>query len=187
MNWRKLVPLLLLPALGGLLYTFQRMDSSDLDLPEQPVSLPRYSLGGAELTRYDIYGNPALHGTAENIDYFDNQSGAARNLQMELLSPGGSAWRLAAPSAELPSYERRLRLNGPVQASGHWPDTGEELTLSTDHLWVDPDNRQFDTDAPLSLQSPGRSGSATGLRADWAGRNLQLQHDVKMNYEVPPP
>ena len=188
MSWRKLVslPLLLLPALAGLFYTFQRMDSTDIGTPEVPVALPRYTLTIAEFSRYDNYGNPSLGGTADSVEYYDDQSGTAHGLDLELLTSGGSVWRVQAPSAELPAHQRRMRLDGPVVAHGRWPDSDEEITVKTDHLWIDPDARLFDTDAPVDLVSSGRTGSAVGLRGDWAGRGLQLLDDVKMNYETPP-
>jgi LPS export ABC transporter protein LptC len=185
MSWRKLVPLLLVPATAGLFYTFQRMDSSDIGTPEVPASLPRYTLTNAEFSRYDNYGNPALGGTADTVDYYDDQSGIAHNLDLELLTAGGSVWRVQAPSAELPARQRRFRLDGPVVADGRWPDNDGEITIKSNYMWVDPDARQFDTDAPVELDSPGRSGTAVGLRGDWAGRGLQLLHDVKMDYETP--
>ena len=62
MNWRKLIPLLLVPALAGLFYTFQRMDNTIVESPQGPVELPRYTLGDAELTRFDSDGNIILTG-----------------------------------------------------------------------------------------------------------------------------
>jgi LPS export ABC transporter protein LptC len=186
MSWRKLLtPVLLVPALAGLFYTFQRMDDTDTGTVEVPSTLPRYTLAIAQFSRYDSYGNPTLGGYADTVDYYDDQSGIAHNLDLELLTAGGSVWRVRAPSAELPARQRRFRLDDSVVATGHWPDSEGELTLKSKYMWIDPDTHLFDTDAPVDLISPGRNGTAVGLRGDWSGRSLQLLHDVKMNYEAP--
>lgn len=185
MNWRKLIPLLLVPALAGLFYTFQRMDNTIVESPQGPVELPRYTLGDAELTRFDSDGNISLTGQADTIDYFDDQSGRAQNLRVDLVADDDRTWHLTAPAATLPAHQRRFMLEGPVLAKGQWPDNGEDVVVHTDHLWVDPDRREIDTDAPVDLQSPQRNGNAVGMHSDWAAQTLQLLHNVKMTYEAP--
>ena len=182
MNWRRLIPLLLVPALAGLFYTFQRMDNTIVESPEAPAALPRYTLSNAELTRFDNDGNINLTGQADTIDYFDDQSGRAQNLQADLITDDGKTWHLTAPAATLPAHQRRFMLEGPVLAKGKWPDNGEELLVRTDHLWVDPDQHEIDTDAPVDLQSPLRTGNAVGMRSDWTAQTLQLLHNVRMTY-----
>ncbi len=185
MKWARLIPLLLVPALAGLYYTFQRMDNSVVEAPEVPSALPRYTLVGAELTRFDADGEPNLRGQADSIDYFDDQSGHAHNLVMDLVADDDRTWHLSSPTATLPAHQRRFMLDGPVLANGQWPDNGEPLALRTDRLWVDPDRHEIDTDAAVEVQSKSRNGSATGLRSDWVGQSMQLLHNVKMTYQTP--
>jgi LPS export ABC transporter protein LptC len=184
-KWARLIPLLLVPALAALFYTFQRMDNSLVETPQPSSALPRYTLGGAELQRFDNEGAPYLRGQAETIEYFDDQSGQASALQVDLVDDGERSWHLTAPSASLPAHQRRFMLDGPVLANGEWPDNGEPLKLSTERLWVDPDRRQIDTDAPVQVRSVSRNGDAVGLRSDWAGQSMQLLHNVKMTYQAP--
>jgi LPS export ABC transporter protein LptC len=184
-KWPRLIPLLLVPAVFGLFYTFQRMDNSIVESTAAPPTLPRYTVEGAELSRFDADGSPTLYGVADTIDYFDDQSGRARNLQVDLLQDAEKTWHVAAPAATLPAYQRRFMLEGPVVATGSWPDDGQALTIHTDRLWIDPDRHQIDTDAPINLASSGRNGSATGLRSDWTAQSMQLLHNVKMTYETP--
>lgn len=187
MKWARLIPLLLIPLLGGLFYTFQRMDNSLVESPEAPsASLPRYTLSGATLTRFDADGEPNLRGKADAIEYYDDQSGHAHNLQVDLVADDDSAWHLTSPTATLPPHQRRFMLDGPVVASGQWPDNGEDVALHTDRLWVDPDRHEIDTDAAVEVQSRSRSGTAVGLRSDWVARSMQLLHNVKMTYQTPP-
>jgi len=186
LNWGRLIPLLLVPALGGLLYTFQRMDNANVETPQAPVSLPRYTLVTAELTRFDSDGNISLSGQADTIDYFDDQSGRAQNLLVDLMADDDKTWHMTAPAATLPAHQRRFMLEGPVLATGQWPDNGEDLAVHTDHLWIDPDRHEIDTDAPVDLQSPLRTGNAVGLRSDWTEQTLQLLHNVHMTYTTGP-
>jgi LPS export ABC transporter protein LptC len=185
LKWPRLIPLLLLPALAGLFYTFQRMDNSMVETPAPPTTLPRYTLAGADLVRFDSEGEPFLRGQAESIDYFDDQAGLAHNLQVDLATDDERSWHLTAPSANLPPHQRRFMLDGPVLASGEWPDNGEPLSLRTDRLWIDPDRHQIETDAPVDVHSDSRNGNAVGMRSDWAGQSLQLLHNVKMTYQAP--
>jgi LPS export ABC transporter protein LptC len=184
LSWQRLVPLLLVPALGGLFYTLQRMDDSGGGSGAEPVSqLPRYTLTTAELTRYDADGNANLFGTADSVEYFDDQSGRAHNLAVDLVASDDKTWHVTSPSATLPAHQRRFMLDGPVVATGHWPDSGEAVTVHTDRLWIEPELHQIQTDAPVHLQSPSRTGDAVGMRSDWSARRLQLLHNVNMTYQ----
>ena len=182
---RVAIALLLAAALGGLLYTFQRMDSSSVAVRQGLATLPRYTVADAELTRYDTEGAVMLHGQAASVDYFEDQSGRAHDLQVDLISGGDRTWHLTSPAATLPPHQNRFMLEGPVLAGGQWPDSGEELLVRTQQLWVDPERREIDTDAPVELDSPHRSGNAVGLRSDWAQQSMQLLRNVKMSYEQP--
>jgi LPS export ABC transporter protein LptC len=186
MSLRKLIPLLLVPALGGLFYTFHRLDNAGIEAPPPAADLPRYTVENAVLMRFDADGATQMQGHADSIDYFDDASGRAHGLQFDLLSGSETPWHLTAPAASLPAHQHRFLVEGPVVANGAWPDSGEQLELHTDRLWVDPDRHELQTDSPLDWTGPTRSGDAIGMRADWAGRRLQLLHDVRMHYEKPP-
>jgi LPS export ABC transporter protein LptC len=185
-NWRRLIPLLLVPALAGLFFTFQRMDNSIVETAQAPAALPRYTLSGAELTRFDSDGSASLYGQADTVDYFDDQSARAQNLRMDLLAEGEATWHLTAPAANLPARQRRFMLEGPVVANSRFPDNDEPFAAHTDYLWVDPDLHEVDTDAPVDVKSQHRNGNAVGLRSDWAEQTLVLLHNVRMNYAATP-
>ena len=186
MNWRRLLPLLLVPALAGLFFTFQRMDNSFVETPQAPAALPRYTLRGAELTRFDSDGSASLYGQADTIDYFDDQSGRAQNLHVKLLDDGDTTWQLSAPAANLPAHQRRFMLEGPVEADSQWPDNGKAFAMHSPYLWIDPDRHEIDTDAAVDLQSPMRNGSAVGMRSNWIEQTLELLHNVRMSYAAAP-
>lgn len=187
MNRRRLwLPLFAVPLLGALWLTFQRMDEGERPVLDENAGLPRYTLHDATLMRYDADGLPSLQVTAATVTYFDNESGHAETLHADLLNDGRSGWRLQAPSADLPAHQRRIHLNGAVHGDGHWPDSGEALSLDTAEVWVDPDQRQFSTDAAVTVRSATRQADGTGLRGDWQTQRLQLLHDVVMTYDSTP-
>lgn len=182
-RWSALLSLPALFVIGALLFfTLQKLEHAR-PLPEaETEAQPRYELENAEWMRMDASGAPQFIAKAERISWYDDQS--ARMLQPELFSLGGkgSPWRLAAPTGRMPADSRDIFLSGSVLATGKWPD-GADLTLNTDRLWVDTENKMLHTDAELSLDGPGRHVLATGMNADWTGRDLKLLSNIQARYE----
>jgi LPS export ABC transporter protein LptC len=176
-------------SIAGMLYTFGMLESGGLQSSEAGSALPRYTLNEAELSRYDSEGEPSLLGRAQSIEYFDDESGRAEQLQVDVLNGEAAPWHLSSPLASLPAGqrpgERKILLQAPVLVSGRWPDNGEALQIETERLWLDADAHQFYTDAAVKLDSRARDGTAVGLRADWRQRSLRLLHDVKLHYDAP--
>jgi LPS export ABC transporter protein LptC len=174
------------PILGAVLYTLQRADETETVTPVATVALPRYTVRDAQLTRFDTEGVATLHANSSSIEYFDDDSGQAHDLQADLLSDGDATWHLSAPTGTLPPHDHRILLGGPVLASGEWPDNGAPLSIDTTQVWVDPDSHLFETREPLTINGEARHGSAVGMRVNWDERRLQLLHNVKMTYVVAP-
>ncbi len=182
---RQWVMVAAVPVLAAVLYTLQRADESESSVQVAAAALPRYVARDATLTRFDMDGAAALRGTASSVEYFDDDSGQATDLQADLLAEGDAQWHLSAPAGTMPAHERRIRLDGPVLAKGEWPDTGSPLTVDTTQVWIDPDAHQFETRETVHLNSEARFGTAVGMRVDWDERHLQLLHNVKMTYVAP--
>ena len=149
------------------------------------AALPRYTARQATLTRFDAEGVLVLRGKASSVEYFDDDSGQAHDLQVELLADGETQWQLSSPAGTMPAHERRILLAGDVLAKGEWPDSGIPLTVDTTQVWIDTDTHQFDTREAVHLNSEARYGSADGMRVNWDDRHLQLLHNVKMTYVAP--
>ena len=183
---RQWVLLAAVPVLGSVLLTLQRADQSESASEVAPVALPRYIARDATLTRFDAEGAVALRGSASSVEYFDDDSGQARDLQLELPSEeGGTQWQLSSPTGTMPAHEHRILLDGAVNARGEWPDTGEPLTLDTTQVWIDTDTHQFESREAVQINSQSRTGNAVGMRVNWEERHLQLLHNVKMTYVAP--
>lgn len=179
---RWLLPLLAV-ALAAMLWSMQRSEQDGIVRAEDTAKLPRYLIDTATLTRFNDDGELTVHGTATHVEYFDDESATATNLDATTYSGDQGSWRVTAPSALMPAKTRRFLLEGQVVAEGKWPDSGQPVTVRTTQLWVDPDTHALSTEENVTLDSDGRDGSGTGLRADWVARRLQLLHNVKMRYD----
>lgn len=171
-------------ALAGLLFTLNQIDDIALEPAASDDKLPRYTLTGAELTRYDADGQPAMKATAATLEYFDDESATATTLVVDVLSGARTPWHIDAPAGNLPAGSREIELTGNVVANGQWPDNGEALVLRAPTMTVNPDAHVLHTAAAVAVDSRTRKGTAVGLNANWDKQDLRLLDNVKMRYEV---
>ena len=173
------------PILAALIYSFERQEAGESLQTEEVAVLPRYTLTDADLVRYNSDGDMVLRGKASSIEYFDDDSRHAADLDADLLSDSEVRWHLTSPTATEPQKDRRILLEDKVVAKGQWPDSEEPLTATTSRVWVDPETRQFETSEPVAVDSEDRKGTAIGMRVDWQEHRLQLLRSVKMTYAAP--
>ncbi|MGQ0501227.1 MAG: LPS export ABC transporter periplasmic protein LptC [Panacagrimonas sp.] len=143
---------------------------------------PRYTVRGAQWSRYGETGKVEFQGRAESIDYFDDES--ARLAKVEVTAPntsGGAPWIASAPEGRMPAKVHRVLLSGGVDGKGQWPD-GEALKFSTPELWLDSDRNELSTRAAIQLDSRSKQAQAQGLVVDGKRRTVALLGDVKMRY-----
>ncbi len=171
-------------ALAGLLFTLSRIDDIALEPAASDDKLPRYTLSGAELTRFDAAGQPSMKATAATLEYFDDESALATTLVVDVLSGAKTPWHIDAPTGALSPGSRELKLSGEVVANGQWPDNGEALVLRSPTMTVDPDTHVLRTDAVVHADSRSRKGTAVGMAANWEKQDLRLLNNVKMRYEA---
>ncbi len=181
-RWRSLllwvsVPLMLA---AWLLFGSRGLDPAPPPAAEGDAA-PRYSLKGVNWTRLDAQGKPEFNAQADTADYFDDESARYQQLHLDVVQVGGTPWKMSSPSGAAPAHEKRISMDGPVDVAGAWPD-GEALTMQTPQLWVDPVNRQLNTEAGVKFNSVSRSGQARGMKADWTKQTVQLLGNVRMEY-----
>ncbi len=177
-----LLPLLALPVLGALFYTFHRIDDNQSFTPQELAAPPRYTLTDADILRYDTDGTPTMRGQAHTVEYFDDDSGHATQVQVDLLADDEVTWHLTSATAMQPAHERRILLDSPVIATGTWPDNGEAVTITTAEVWIDPNSHTFQSDQAVAARSASRDADAIGMNAEWQEKRLRLLRDVKMTY-----
>lgn len=145
---------------------------------------PLYQLQGVEWTRLDAQGKPLINATADTARYYDDKSAQFEALRVERLGQGGP-WNLSSPQGQMPAGQQRIRLDKPVQMTGRMK-SGENVRVETDSLWVDLERKEIATEDRVRLSGRNRAASATGMRADWNGTQVQLLKDVEVEY-VPQP
>jgi LPS export ABC transporter protein LptC len=171
----------ILAVLGVLFATWRGATPITAPVTVTTAGQPRYTLSGARWTRYDEQGQASFAAQAQTIDYYNDESARLHEVELRGLGGIGSPWQIKAPLGIAPAHARRMLLSGPVTAIGRWPE-GESVSFVTPELWVDQDSREISTEAAVKLVSASRSADATGLRADWEGKTLELLHDVRVNY-----
>lgn len=179
---RVLLPLLAI-ALAAMLWSLLRLDQEGFVPGPAADKPPRYQIDSATLDRFDADGARVIHGTATHLEYFDDESARARDLDATTYSGEQTGWNVTAPSALLPAKSKRFLLQGDVVARGRWPDSGLPVTVRSTEVWVDPQAHVLSTAENVAVDSDGRSGTATGLEADWVARRFQLLNNVKMRYD----
>lgn len=143
---------------------------------------PRYVLRGAQWRNFDANGAVRFEGTADNIDYYDDESALMRQFKVTVLADQGSPWHVAAPEGYAPPGSRnRLQLRGGVEGEGRWPD-GEALRFKTPELWVDTTAETLDTSREVSVDSASRSARARGLKVSGPKQKMSLLGEVEMRY-----
>lgn len=178
---RYLVPLLVV-LMAGLAVIGLRSTGDAPTVAAGTAEQPRYVLRGAQWRNFDASGAVRFEGTAENIDYYDDESALMREFEVTVLADKGSPWHVAAPEGYAPPGSRnRLQLRGGVEGQGRWPD-GEALSFKTPELWVDTTAETIETGTAVDVQSASRSGRARGLKVSGPKQKLSLLGEVEMRY-----
>lgn len=174
-----LVPALLVAA-AIVLVTWQGLRTPAPEAAAVAEEPPRYAVTGAEWVRLSREGEPEFRARADAIDYYTDGSAKLRGVRLDALGGAQSPWHVEAPAGEAPPRERRLKLEGGVQAEGALHG-GAPVAFTAPDLWVDLLRRELYTDARVEVQSDQRL-TARGLRADFAGERIQLLNDVQVDY-----
>ncbi len=179
---RLLVPIAAVLAVV-LVFWGLRDDSGPAEEEAVGAEQPRYVLRGAEWSSFDETGRLQFQGSADNIDYFDDESARMQKFALSVFGREGPPWIATAPEGYAPpgGKQQRLQLRGGVEGRGRWPD-GEDLEFRTPDLWVDTKTETLSTDAKVNLISRSRNGDARGLRVTGDKQQLSLLHDVEMRY-----
>lgn len=160
-----------------------RDDGGPVEEEKLSAVQPRYVLRGAEWSSFDEKGRLQFQGSADNIDYFDDESARMRVFALSVFARDGAPWIATAPEGYAPpgSKQQRLQLRGGVEGRGRWPD-GEDLEFRTPDLWVDTQAETLTTDAKVTLESQRRNAVARGMRVSGPKHHLSLLNDVEMRY-----
>lgn len=170
-------------ALGAGILTFRNFQQAGQPgAGAESQESPRYTLSKVRWTRLDVNGQPEYVAKAASLEYFDNRSSQLLAPEVSAFGGNGSPWHLTAPEGSSPARSRNLQLTGNVRVTGRWQN-GSEIQFDTPYLWLDAEQNQLRTDAPVVMTSTGRKLMATGFIADAAGREVKLLNKVRGEYE----
>jgi len=175
--------LLALGVLAILVWNLRQMETRGV-VQTAEARPPRYTVQGADWTRYDETGAPRFRVRAASIDYYDDRS--AQVNQIDVALPGGedSPWNATAPQGEVPAGQERLILTGSVDGKGVWPG-GQPLTFKTPTLWIEWPSNRLGTEAGVVIRSDTRNAQAKSMVGNWKDQTLQLSGGVKLDYARP--
>jgi LPS export ABC transporter protein LptC len=168
-------------AVGWLVWLLAVGSSSVPEVGEALTESPRYELEGIRWLRTDEEGNPLHRIVSDEMRLYADGSALVQTVVLDQLG-GGNQWQLRAPYGDVPPGGEVLTLRDGVDLRGRWADDAP-LEGHTDTLGIDTRTRELRTDDIVRLDGPGRSISGRGLRADWEGEQINLEHDVRLNYE----
>lgn len=94
----------------------------------------------------------------------------------------GNAWFVSAKIGRLTAQSTQLKLLRDVRV---WreKDDGLVLELTTQELWIYPDDKMVKTDGRVMIRSPQGSLQATGMVVNLADKHIQLLSDVRGLHE----
>jgi LPS export ABC transporter protein LptC len=174
-----------LPVLLGLgilaLWSSRQLEHAAPLPPEGGDKAPQYELHNATWTRLDVSGQREFQADAKSISWFEDKSAHLLQPTISGLGNDASSWTLRAPEGRMEAGSRDLLLTGTVTGNGKTPDA-EPVRFSTAHLWVNVQDKHLRTDSDVTLTSPTRQITSSGMNADWQSRHLELLKNVKVLY-----
>jgi LPS export ABC transporter protein LptC len=180
MIWRVLFALILLTALGALLYLRQ----SDSDSAESLVSESLNTQAGYVALHGDLIetgenGHPLYRLHAERIEQ------PTPDGQIYLTSPRleyqpepGNDWTLTALQGELPQDARSADLTAQVHAEGRPAGSDSVMRIDTDRLHLDMNRQVATTDSKVLVKWGGRALRGRGMKFEIQRNYVELYADV---------
>jgi lipopolysaccharide export system protein LptC len=150
--------------------------------PEEAAALTDYFLRDFEATVTGANGRPSHHITSDSLTHFAGNGVAELvNPRLTVYRPRGENWRAEAEQGRMEGDGKQVTLRGKVilkQQSGTRP-----MQLSTDLLHLSPDDQYGETDAPVTISSPGGRLSGVGMKVYGQENRLLLLSDVRGRYD----
>ncbi|MBI2381564.1 MAG: LPS export ABC transporter periplasmic protein LptC [Gammaproteobacteria bacterium] len=184
---RQRFPLLLVAlAIGALLVQslLDELNAPEFVKPKSGADRPDYTMTGLHTRRFDAQGRVVRDLHAERLDHYADARGSLmREPRLETRTALGKPWRIAAEEGQAPPEQDRILLRRNVLISREASLNNQGLELRTDTLRVTPEQNYAETEAPAELRSRGMVTTGTGLKAWLDKEQLQLQSDVRGQYE----
>lgn len=179
---------LALLAIGLGLYLGRDRLPSVIDAPSvadaNARQLPDYSMRELHTRRFDEHGRLIRDLKAVQLDHYPDARGSI--LKQPLLTvraESGSPWLIRAERGNSPPGEQEIFLNENVRIDRAASARNVELALTTATMRVVPEKDFAETEAAVSIVSPGAHTQGVGMKAYLAQQQLTLLANVRGQYE----
>lgn len=180
MIFRILAALLVIGIIVGSFFLSgeQRETTSTTTTLEASNSELGYSARNATLIETGPDGLPVYTLDADVIRQHPGEGVEFEQVQMSFRDADGQTWNGRATHGELTSETGKVDLSGDVHVNGILPGSQQMADLATEKISVDTHEDIITTPEPVTLVSPGRQLSSTGLTATLKAHHLILESDV---------
>ena len=184
-GWRTIALLTTFIATAALLWH----SDNDVPMPTQDSELrgdrePDSFVVDALYTSYDEQGTVKIQFVSPRIEQFEAGGYAIMAEPQATIrgKPGSEPWQLTAKHGKLLNNNSQLELEGDVRIVRQ---IGERsATLSTTRLTLDNRTNMAHTDAPVEIVDATGTTRATGMKAWFNERILELDSQVEGRYET---
>lgn len=119
---------------------------------------------------------------AAKVLHFADDSAELTAIRVHYPGADQGRWRLAAARGQIPADSRDILLSGDVVVH-HDTRGAPPLRLETPRVWIRTERDRAETEAPVTVEGPGRSARAVGMTLLFDRELLTLHHDVQATYQ----
>lgn len=146
--------------------------------PETPPFVgplrPEYSLDEFQLRVFKDNGLLSFEVEAPRMDRHGGDGHfLVQRPEMKIMREGEPQWQARSQDSRIEANGDRIELRGGVRFSS-LPDNPQPLDIETEHLTAYPDTQRVETDAPVTVVQGRSILRGSGLRADFAASQLEL-------------
>ena len=141
---------------------------------------PDFFLDDFELVTHNEDGRPVRHLNAPRlVHYRDDDSTEIEWPRARLLTAAGTAWEARSTRGWVSAKGEHIRLDGDVQLQRPGSEHQPPVALTTQRLWMIPEDDYLETDRPVTLYSEDWTVEARGMRAWIREGRLHLISQVR--------
>lgn len=181
MSWRGVLALVLLVAAGVTGWSAWRQ-RAERPAVVAPSARPDYVLHDFELVALDKQGKEAFSLQAPKLERNPDDKTLTIATPLFLVpDKEGQRWQLRSNTGWVAADNSEVRLRGKVVADS--PEGGTPTRMKTEQLNLFPDRNVATSKSKVVVTSPGSTMQGTGMKADLAGKRVQLLSKVSSSYD----
>ncbi len=182
---RLLIVLALVGAVAGSAWLLGQIDEGEGPRVARQSHDPDYYLEDFTQAAMGHDGAPLRRlAAASLVHYPDDDSSELVRPRLELYNEGPRPWHVVAERGWVSAGNEVLLLYGEVEIWRDDADGGRELELRTRDLRILPEEQYAESDHPTVIRTRNTVINATGLRADFGKRRLELVTRVRSRHDV---